>query len=227
MRAGVCAVALACAAALPAGGAAATVTGTPQEPPPVKLWSEFPLVPPAQPAPGGVARVQSETERVAPAAAFPTDSGAVPSTLLLALLLGNALFVGGTAILVLRRRARRPAPASATARAAVPARDEVAPRPRAAVLAASVGRDRVGACEIAFRQGGDSSRFYARPVGSAGSSALPLALSPPFALGPGGALDQTEEARAAFEELVGALAAAGWEPSRDGDQWFERRFRRT
>lgn len=242
MRSGVCAVALVFVAALPAGGAAAT--GTPRERPPVKLWSEFPLVPRAQPAPGGVAGARSETKRAEPAGALPpaelpalpSDDSAVPGTLVLAFLVGDALFLGGVAVLLIRARTRGPVAAdaaragSARPRSApgerAPAVADRASRPREAVLVANPGPDRGEICEIAFRPGGVSSRFLARPAGGPASPGLPLAVSPPFALGPRGSLDESEDARSALDELVRALTAAGWEPFAAGEQWFERRFRR-
>ena len=215
------AVAVGCVAALALGGTAWAASGTPNERPPKKLWSEFPLVPPAPPAAGGVAGVRAEARRPAPVPAQidPTDGGSgVPRSLLLAFLAANALWLGGAAVLIIRARARRLATAAsrtgaARPRASRPHTNGLPPLPEA--------RSAVGAvCAITVRPSVAGSRFYAL---SGNGTALPVALSPPFE---GNPLDETEEARRALDELLGVLSAAGWEPSGHGEEWFELRFRR-
>jgi hypothetical protein len=213
------AVAVGCAAVLAAGGSAWAASGAPDERPPTKLWSEFPLVPPAPPADSGVAGVRAEAKRPTPVPGEidPTDGGsALPSPLLLALLAGNALFLSGAAVLIIRARARR----LATAPAAPPgAGRPSAPRPHVPPPAARFETGDL--CSITVRPSITGSRFQALPANGA---TLPIALSPAFA---GDPLDETDEARRALDDLVDVLSAAAWVPSGRGEEWFELRFRRA
>jgi hypothetical protein len=217
------AVAVGCVAALAAGGTAWAASGEPNERPPTKLWSEFPLVPPAPPAAGGVAGVRAEARRPAPVPAqidLSDGDSPVPSGLWVAFIAANALFLGGAALLIIRARARRLATA--------PAGRPGAARPRASrphtngLPPLAAARSAVGAvCAIAVWPSVAGSRFCAL---SGNGRALPVALSPPFE---GNPLDETDEARRALDELLGVLSAAGWEPSGRGEEWFELRFRRA
>jgi hypothetical protein len=213
-------VALCFVAALAAGSTA--WAGAPAERPPTKLWSEFPLVPPAPPAPGGVAGVRAETKRPGPVPAQIdlTDGGsAAPSSLILAFIAANALWLGGAAVLIIRARARRLATAPAARTGAVRPR-AARPHTNAPRQLAAARSDAGDVCAIAVRASVGGSRFWALP---GDGTALPVALSPPFE---GNPLDETEQARRAHDELVRILGAAGWEQSGRGGEWFELRFRR-
>lgn len=213
------AVALGCVTVLAAVGGAWAASPPAAERPPRTLWSEFPLVPPAAPAPGAVAGARAEAKRPAPTPAqieLPDRASAVSGSLLLALLVGNALLFGGIAILLIRARGG----GLATMGVARPRASQPQRQPRASIPAWAG----VAACEIGFRPGHMRSRFYARPLGGDSSSSLPLALSPAFAAG---LPAEAEEAKQALNELVRGLQAAGWELFERGEAWFELRFRRS
>ena len=76
-------------------------------------------------------------------------------------------------------------------------------------------------CEIACWRGYLTWQFFVE-------SPLESSLASPYFRAPGkGVPEQTETSLAARAVLVEMLAAAGWEPEGDGEEWYAERFQRA
>lgn len=80
-------------------------------------------------------------------------------------------------------------------------------------------------CVISYWLEYRKAAFYARAFDNEGHE-LVLAESPQFRVRGNGMPDRTEQAVAAYEDLVAQLGAEGWEPIGRGDTWFGQTFRR-
>jgi hypothetical protein len=86
--------------------------------------------------------------------------------------------------------------------------------------------DDIDECEIVVWRGFRKSHFYAAPVVDDGVVAIGLYTSPLFRAR-GGELQETDEAVAAYDELVAKLERDDWELVDTGEAWYAGRFRRA
>lgn len=80
-------------------------------------------------------------------------------------------------------------------------------------------------CVISYRREYRKVAFYAHAFDNEGSE-LVVAASPHFRGRGNGPPDRTEQAVAAYNDLVEQLASEGWELVGEGESWFEKTFRR-
>lgn len=80
-------------------------------------------------------------------------------------------------------------------------------------------------CVISYWREYRKATFYARAFDNEGHE-LVVAESPQFRARGNGIPDRTEQAVAAFEDLVAQLGNEGWEPIGRSDTWFGQTFRR-
>jgi hypothetical protein len=80
-------------------------------------------------------------------------------------------------------------------------------------------------CVISYWREYRKATFYARAFDNEGHE-LVVAESPQFRARGNGIPDRTEQAVAAYDDLVAQLTAEGWEPIGRGDTWFGQTFRR-
>lgn len=233
------------AATLVLAAAVATAGHAAPAPTPGKLWSEFPLDPPAEKAPAPPGPSPTPAPR---AAAEVTENEPPTPWLLLALgAAAAAVAVATVGVSIMRTRQEGGAttspppraPATPTARpvevAAHSVRSEATEPPGPSLIEVLSPHARLDepeqdeaeagaeeACEIAWWRGYVKSQFYVQ----ANSPLDEVLESRLFRFRGGEEPEQAGAAADAHRALVEDLAAAGWVPDGRGEHWFSERFRR-